>query len=486
MARFSPEVWTLGLKIGAIYVQRSINNFDDWSAKMTESCGTKIEPWLSAIWETLCNIPEGSKFNDKQISALADRIGGLYGAGTTNLYEIAKAIEVDLGAENTAKLFPMIQAHYMGIKRYFDDLEGKTSNAIKSKLIASGTCGENLTWTLDDDGTLTISGTGEMKNYVYDSDNDSINSPWWDYREAIKRIIIYDGVTSIGNWAFDGCKSLKNLEMPSSIMTIGKAAFDGCDSLNSLKIPGNVTTIRRGSFSLCMNLKSIKIPDSVTTIGSFAFSLCMNLKDVKISSNVTTIGEETFSWCSSLTSIEIPTSVMTIGKNVFNECINLEKIYYPSGRGFEENLSQGNNAKLIPYDVASSAIEAGTRGICGKNLIWTLDDDGTLTISGTGEMKSYPQVQNLPWFNYRKRIKNVVIDFGVTSISERIFWNCKSLSKITISDSVTSIGERAFWNVAYISKKSIILWGAALKKFCQRATRQNLFHINSVKKWQSG
>ena len=211
MERFSPKVWTLGLKIGAIYVQRGINNFDDWSAKMAESCGTKIEPWLSAIWETLCNIPEGSKFNDKQILALADRIGGLYSHGTTNLYGIAKAIEGDIGAENTAKLFPMIQATYRGIKRYFDDLKRKAPPAVKTKTIASGVCGENLTWILDDKGTLTISGTGEMKDYVWDSDSKSANTPWWAYRDKIEKIIIYNGVTTIGNFAFNDCKSLKKL-----------------------------------------------------------------------------------------------------------------------------------------------------------------------------------------------------------------------------------------------------------------------------------
>ena len=77
MASFNPELWTHALAVGAIYVQRGINNFDDWSAKMTESCGTKIEPWLSSIWETINNLPEGTKFDEEQVMAISRVVGGL-------------------------------------------------------------------------------------------------------------------------------------------------------------------------------------------------------------------------------------------------------------------------------------------------------------------------------------------------------------------------------------------------------------------------
>ena len=250
MTSFSPKVWTLGLKIGAIYVQRGINNFDDWSAKMAESCGTKIEPWLSAIWETLCNIPEGSKFNDKQILALADRIGGLYGTGTTNLYGIAKAIEGDIGAENTAKLFPMIQATYRGIKRYFDDLKRKAPPAVKTKTIASGVCGENLTWILDDKGTLTISGKGAMENFNGGrSRSKETSPPWYDSRTYVKKIIVNDGVTTIGNYAFSDCNNLTDVRLSNSLAKIGESAFYYCWHLTGVNIPESVKTIGACAFS---------------------------------------------------------------------------------------------------------------------------------------------------------------------------------------------------------------------------------------------
>lgn len=163
----------------------------------------------------------------------------------------------------------------------------------------SGTCGKNLTWTLDDDGTLIISGNGAMKNYF------RFNSvPWYHCRASITKVVIKDGVTTIGYCAF----------------------FD------------------------CERLTSIIIPDSITMIGGFAFSDCESLPSIKIPDSVTTIGADAFYACKKLTSVIIPSSVKAIGRWAFYNCTSLKKIYYKRGLNGAEKLCKGNNAKLIPYD----------------------------------------------------------------------------------------------------------------------------------------
>ena len=160
----------------------------------------------------------------------------------------------------------------------------------------SGICGDNLEWKLTDEGVLTITGTGEMQDW-----ND-YSSPWYE-NESVKQVIIGDGVTTIGDNAFESCSSLTSITIPNSVTTIGDNAFESCSSLTS-----------------------ITIPNSVTTIGDYAFSYCRALTSVIISNSVTTIGERTFANCYSLTSVTIPSSVTRIEDGAFSDCGNVKQI----------------------------------------------------------------------------------------------------------------------------------------------------------------
>ena len=183
----------------------------------------------------------------------------------------------------------------------------------------SGTCGPNLKWHLTDDGVLTISGKGEM----YDS-----FSLWRD--SGVKRIIIGDSVTTIGQYAFYGCSFLTSVTIGNSVTTIGGGAFYDCSSLTSVTIPNSVTTIGWYAFQNCSFLTSVTIPNSVTTIGSEAFRYCSSLTSVTIGNSVTEIGQAAFSGCSSLTSVTIPNSVTTIGWNAFYGCSSLTSVTIPN------------------------------------------------------------------------------------------------------------------------------------------------------------
>ena len=145
----------------------------------------------------------------------------------------------------------------------------------------SGTCGaegDNLTWTLDTViGTLTISGTGKMANY-----NFSSSAPWYSYRNSIKTVVVANGVTSIGDFAFHECSSLTSITIPDSVKSIGYYAFDGCSSLTSITIPNSVKSIGIYAFYRCSILASITIPNGVTSIGDYAFESCSSLTSITI------------------------------------------------------------------------------------------------------------------------------------------------------------------------------------------------------------
>lgn len=156
-----------------------------------------------------------------------------------------------------------------------------------------GECGPNLEWSLSDDGVLTISGTGTMENYDYDSE-PSNPAPWYEQRKEIKKIVIENGVTSIGKEAFSFCDQVTEVSVPESITTIGESAFSDCSSLKNIALPANITDIQYGAFYNCKNLANFVIPDSVQSIGRFAFGNCETLTSVTLGPNVTEVGMSAF------------------------------------------------------------------------------------------------------------------------------------------------------------------------------------------------
>ena len=187
--------------------------------------------------------------------------------------------------------------------------------------IASGKCGDNLTWTLYKGGMLTISGTGAMY--------DAGPYDWVDYREIIKSVEIEDGVTSIGNVAFYNHSSLESVEIPNSVTNIGARAFHNCTGLTSVKLPEGLKKIESELFNSCSNLINIEIPDSVTSIGDAAFYGCRSLTDIEIPAGVKKIGMSTFNSCTNLKSIIFTGNAPEIGENAF--AFVTATVSYPGG-----------------------------------------------------------------------------------------------------------------------------------------------------------
>ena len=354
----------------------------------------------------------------------------------------------------------------------------------------------DLTWTLTADGTMTISGSGAMKGYSWYS-----GSPAAQKKDNVKKVVIEDGVTSIGMSAFNDCDSLTSITIPESVTSIRAYAFESCGKLASITIPKSVTSIGtyafsgtpwltnkqqendslvivngilidgtacsgkvtipdgvtsigEGAFYNCSSLTSIEIPEGVTSIGDYAFGYCSSLASIEIPSSVTSIGNYAFRDCSSLASIEIPSSVTSIGDSAFDSCTGLTSITIPKSVTSIGSVVFYQCNKLTVYLEEGSTLTSGQLGVdenkissyqswTEDNLTWTLTADGTMTISGTGTMMDYDIVDS-PAAQKKDSVKKVVIEDGVTSIGNGAFKYCSSLTDITIPGSVTSIGTYAF------------------------------------------
>ena len=191
---------------------------------------------------------------------------------------------------------------------------------------------------------------------MIDYDYTYHKSPWYSRRSEIKKVVIEDGVTNIGKYAFYECTNLTSVEIPNSVTSIKVAAFAYCASLTSIKIPNSVTSIGDLAFDKCSALTSITIPNSVTSIGECAFYNCKALTSIEIPNSVTSIGYEAFEYCTALTSIEIPNSVMSIGDYAFYDCKRLTSIIFNGSTPptFGENVFYRVNKSIPVYVPANS------------------------------------------------------------------------------------------------------------------------------------
>jgi len=173
---------------------------------------------------------------------------------------------------------------------------GMMNHAKAQTIIEKGTTGECI-WRLSEAGVLTIKGSGAMDSYIENS------SLWYPHRNRIKTIVINNGVTTIGNYAFYQCFKLTSITLGSAVASIGNNAFFNCNGLTSINFPISLTAIGNNAFEKCRNLTTIVIPDSVVKIGNNAFYDCTKLSSITIGRSVSKIGDYMLFGCTNLKTI---------------------------------------------------------------------------------------------------------------------------------------------------------------------------------------
>ena len=229
---------------------------------------------------------------------------------------------------------------------------------------------DNLTWKLYEDGTLNISGKGAMKDYNSD---DNPSPAYWN--PIVRKIVIEDGVTSIGKSAFSDCSNLTSITIPDSVTSIGNDAFYNCTSLTSITIPDSVTIIGDSAFFYCISLTNITLSNNITNIGNDAFYSCRSLTSITIPSSVTSIENSAFDSCSNLTSITIPDSVTSIGESVFSDCESLKTISLSCKSSLKKS-DFGEQANLVSYTshtLKKTEAKAATYAENGNKEYWTCE-----------------------------------------------------------------------------------------------------------------
>ena len=275
--------------------------------------------------------------------------------------------------------------------------------------------------------------------------------------EEVINLVIPDGVTSIGDYAFSGCSSLTSITIPESVTSIGRDAFEDCSNLTSITIPESVTSIDHAAFHDCSSLKEVHItdiaawcniifahyysnplnsanhlylngkevinlviPNGVTSIADYAFSGCSSLTSVTIPESVTSIGNDAFRECSSLTSINIPDGVTSIGKWTFQDCSSLTSITIPDGVTSIGDCAFHSCSSLASINIPESVTSIGSH--------------------------AFYECSNLT---------SITIPESVTSIDEYTFYKCSSLTSINIPEGVASIGKSAFYECSRLKKVHI-------------------------------
>lgn len=337
--------------------------------------------------------------------------------------------------------------------------------------VASGACGAGLRWTLDSDGALTISGSGDMTDFGYQG------APWYEYGGGIFTAVVEEGATGVGDYAFSGCEALTSVSLPAGVLRIGEHSFADCVSLTGVSIPEGVTVVGENTFSGCASLTSVSLPESLNTIGYAAF-MGSGLTGLDIPGGVTVVGERAFADCRSLAQVELPLGLASIGRDAFSGCASLREAVVPAGvtsleagvfggcTGLERVLFLGAptavaddafagcapvmhctegtylNARMaeLGYETVTNILA----GAFGSRAYYVLGPDGTMTIAGSGDLYEADGASAYPWHADRTAIRALVIEPGVTSLPPHAFSGCTALTSAAVPEGVGEIGDGAF------------------------------------------
>jgi len=359
---------------------------------------------------------------------------------------------------------------FIGVAENFFTVDGVLTvrNAANSGIVTakfhatdmkSGTAGK-LTWKITSDGTLIISGTGDMPDYESIYEGKWIiasTAPWFEYRNLFTAVMIEDGITSIGSYAFILCSNLTSAIIGNSVRSIGYAAFYDCSNLASVITGNSIESIELYAFWNCVSLLEFTIPNSVTTVKPSAFNGCSSLTSVTIPSSVVSIGETAFSNCDGLMSINVDAgnSAYCSENGVLFDKAKTELIQYPARKtgayiipesvGFIEIFAFRGCKGLTEVTIPKSVIYMGQEAFTGCSNLNTVYFNA-VNCRDMGYVGKWAVVSYV--FSGCNKITTVHIGSEVTKIPCYAFYNCSGLQEIINQSAIPQeIGIDVFYKV---------------------------------------
>lgn len=288
-----------------------------------------------------------------------------------------------------------------------------TGSAAAAENAVSGNCynSSTLVWTLDDEGTLTISGNGVLTGPAYPED-----FPWYDYVDSIKTVVVSPGVTEIGKYGLRYLSSVTEVGLPDTVTALGASAFGECSQLTTINLPPDLTSIGGAAFAMCEQLQTLELPAGLTEIGQGAFEYCMQLQEITVPAGVTDIGNYTFQGCCSLQQVTLPEGLQAIGRSAFDGCEALSEIAIPE-----------------------SVTTIGASAFDSCSALQTLSIPAKITELDT---KTFYECSSLT---------EVILPEGLTTIGKQAFYRCNSMVTLALPESLRAIGEQCFYDCASLT-----------------------------------
>ena len=315
-------------------------------------------------------------------------------------------------------------------------------------IIASGSCGQSVNWTLDSNGLLNITGSGDMDDF-------EAGAPWQSYISQIKTVQISSGVTSVGEYAFSDSIALTEVILPEGLTCVSYSAFMGCPMLESVELPSTVTVLEDNAFRNCTRLTSAKLDCAVTAILSGTFAGCSALTEVILPDGLVSLERESFADCAELTGITLPEGLETLGVSCFKNCVGLTEIRLPESVTYIGGSAFSGCTALtsinIPEGVTAinSDLFYGCTGLTSLQLPESVNVILNRAFSGCTGLSEITMPKTLSTLGERafyecEKLTSIVVPEGITQINGATFSDCSALADVRLPEGLTAIGTSAF------------------------------------------
>lgn len=317
-----------------------------------------------------------------------------------------------------------------------EEIPEEEAISAQNDLMDPGEIGNGLSWTLAEDGVLTVSGAGGIPNYTEGA------APWASRAEEILSVMLGENVTAIGSFAFSGCENMDTVHMGQNVSRIGEGAFRNCAGLKGITLPDGLSRIEGNTFENCTGLSYISIPESVSEIGSSAFAGCKGLQEITVPAGVTALANNTFQGCTGLKQVTLPQNLTKIGDCALEGCKSLKEIRLPEtvetigGAAFQNCMEL--QEITLPQDLRT--IGTGAFRNCGLGTV-AIPDGVTEIPAGV--------------FEGCTALSRVALPKGLMCLGDSAFRGCGSLTQVEIPEGVTQIGTAAFYGCTDLERVTL-------------------------------